>query len=83
MVHPLTVYERAPVHRAMRILSIGTAVPIGLAISRIIWRLEAGGIHSFKDLENVVSIAETALGIYTGGVVDRLFGVTVPTPTGS
>jgi hypothetical protein len=74
----LAAFDRTPVHPAMTILGIGTAVVFGLAIPAIIWRFEAGGIDSFKDLKNVVGIAETALGIYTGAVIDRLFGAAAP-----
>lgn len=70
----LTVYDRTPVHLAMTMLGIGTAVVFGLAIPTIIWRFEVGAIESFKDLKNIVGITEVALGIYTGTVIDRLFG---------
>lgn len=79
----LTDYDRTPVHPAMTILSIGAALVFSLAIPTIIWRFEVGGIDSFKDLKNVVGIAETALGIYTGAVIDRLFSVAAPSPAGS
>lgn len=67
-------YDRSPTHPALRILSIGTSTIFGLAIPIIIYRFGTGAIESFASLKSTLGIIETALGAYTGAVIDRLFG---------
>jgi hypothetical protein len=67
-------YDRSPTHPALRILSIGTSTIFGLALPLIIYKFGTGAIESFASLKSTLGIVETALGIYTGAVIDRLFG---------
>jgi hypothetical protein len=67
-------YDDAPTHIALRILSIGTALVFGCAVPSIIYLFILGTIDGFASLKATIGIVETALGIYTGAVVDRLFG---------
>jgi hypothetical protein len=69
-------YDESPTHPALRILSIGTSTIFGLALPIIIYQFTAGAIASFPALKTTLGIIETALGIYTGAIVDRLFGGT-------
>ena len=67
-------YDDSRTHPALRILSIGTSTIFGLALPITIYRFSVGAIASFVALKMTLGIIETALGIYTGAVVDRLFG---------
>jgi hypothetical protein len=67
-------YDRSSTHPALRILSIGTSTIFGLALPIIVYEFSVGSIPSFGALKSTLGIVETALGIYTGAVVDRLFG---------
>lgn len=67
-------YDSSPVHPAMRILSIGTSTIFSVAVPLVVFLYNAGRIAGFPELKATIGIIETALGIYTGAVVDRLFG---------
>lgn len=67
-------YDNSRVHPAMRILSIGTATIFSVAVPLVVYFYNAGRIAGFPELKATIGIIETALGIYTGAVVDRLFG---------
>lgn len=67
-------YDNSPTHPALRILSIGTAIIFGLAVPITVLKFISGDIPSFPALKTTLGIIETALGVYTGAVVDRLFG---------
>lgn len=67
-------YDTSPTHPALRILSIGTSTIFGLALPLILYKFSTGVIDSFAALKTTLGIIETALGLYTGAVVDRLFG---------
>ena len=67
-------YDRSPTHPALRILSIGTSSVFGIALPLVIYLFTTGTIENFSALKATLGIVETALGIYTGAVVDRLFG---------
>ena len=71
---PDSSYDNSPTHPALRALSIGTSTIFGLGIPIIIYKFTAGAIESFSALKSTLGIVETALGLYTGAVVDRLFG---------
>jgi uncharacterized membrane protein len=66
--------DRAPTHPAFAILSIGSATIFSLAVPLVIYLFIANSITTFGELKNTVGILETALGLYTGAVIDRLFG---------
>jgi hypothetical protein len=66
-------YDRSPTHPALRILSIGTSTIFGAIIPALILSFTVGKIESFAGLKATVGIVETALGLYTGAVIDRLF----------
>lgn len=67
-------FDNSPTHPALRILSIGSALMFGLAIPLVVYEFSIGKIENFGALKVTLGIIETALGAYTGGVVDRLFG---------
>jgi len=67
-------YDRTPTHVALAGLSIGIALIYALTVPAVILAFESGSIGNFGDLKNVIGIVETALGLYTGALVDRLFG---------
>jgi hypothetical protein len=67
-------YDDSPTHPALRILSIGTSTVFGLALPITIYQFSVGTIESFSALKATLGIIETALGAYTGAVIDRLFG---------
>lgn len=69
-------FDRTPVHPALAIFGMGTAVIFAIAIPAVVWSFEAGRIDSFDGLKGVIGIVETSLGIYTGALIDRLFGGT-------
>jgi hypothetical protein len=73
-LRPGATYDSSPTHPALRILSIGTAVLFGVAIPFSVYAFATGKIDSFASLKSTLGIVETALGIYTGAVIDRLFG---------
>src|SRR5262245_32576995 len=66
-------FDKSPTHPALRILSIGTSTLFSLGIPFLIFRFSVGKIDSFATLKSALGIMETALGVYTGAVVDRLF----------
>lgn len=72
----LTTFDRSPVHPALAILGTGTAIVFAIAIPAVVWSFEAGRIENFDELKGVVGIVETSLGLYTGALIDRLFGGT-------
>jgi hypothetical protein len=47
----------------------------GAIIPALILSFTAGKIESFATLKATLGIVETALGVYTGAVIDRLFSV--------
>ena len=67
-------YDRSPTNPALRILGIGTSSVFGIALPVTIYLFTIGTIESFPALKATLGIVETALGVYTGAVVDRLFG---------
>jgi hypothetical protein len=67
-------YDATPTHPALRILSIGTALIFGVSVPLTVYKFVTGVIDDFSSLKMILGILETALGIYTGAVVDRLFG---------
>ena len=66
--------DRTPTHPAFAILAIGSATIFSLAVPLVIYLFIANSIATFSELKNTVGILETALGVYTGAVIDRLFG---------
>jgi hypothetical protein len=72
-VRPDANYDSSPTHPALRILSIGTSTVFALTLPVIIYQFTTGAIASFPALKATLGIVETALGIYTGAIVDRLF----------
>lgn len=74
----LTVYDETPVHPALTVLSISTAVIFAIAIPSLILAFQYHNIETFQDLKTFVGIVETALGLYTGAVIERLFGGATP-----
>lgn len=72
----LDKFDSTPVHPALAILGTGTAIVFAVAIPSVIWSFEAGRIADFAGLKSVVGIVETSLGLYTGTLIDRLFGDT-------
>ena len=70
----LTVYDRTPTHPALAILGVGTAVIFSIAIPLVIFLFLNQSIAEFSALKSTLGIIETALGLYTGALIDRLFG---------
>lgn len=70
----METFDRTPTHPAVAILGIGVAIVFSVAIPAVIWSFETGRIEDFDGLKSVIGIVETALGLYTGALVDRLFG---------
>jgi hypothetical protein len=71
----LTTYDTTPTHPALSILGVGAAVAFSVAIPMTIFLFLIHRIQDFAALKNSLGIIETALGVYTGALVDRLFGV--------
>lgn len=67
-------YDDTPTHPALRILSIGAAVIFSLAIPATLFNFAVGQIGEVATLKTYLGFIETGLGIYTGAIVDRLFG---------
>jgi hypothetical protein len=70
----LTTYDRTPTHPALTVLGIGIAIIFSFAVPITILLFLNGRIPEFASLKSMLGIIETALGIYTGALVDRLFG---------
>jgi hypothetical protein len=66
-------YDTVIVHVAFTILALGTAAIFGIAIPLTIFLFLTRDITTFAALKSYVGIIETALGVYTGGVIDALF----------
>ena len=66
-------FDNSPTHPALRILSIGTSSIFSITIPLVIYLFTTGKIQNFPSLKMTLGIVETALGVYTGAVVDRLF----------
>jgi predicted benzoate:H+ symporter BenE len=71
-----TAFDDTPTHPALVTLSIGTAAIFSLATPLTLFLFINGRVESFAALKTTFGIIETALGIYTGAVIDRLFGST-------
>jgi hypothetical protein len=67
-------YDESPTHPALRILAIGTSTIFSIAVPFVLWAFANGDLGGFPALKQTLGIIETALGIYTGAVIDRLFG---------
>jgi hypothetical protein len=70
----LTIYDKTATHPALAILGIGIAIVFSLIIPVIIILFLNQTIPEFSSLKSTLGIVETALGVYTGALVDRLFG---------
>ncbi|HYJ52500.1 MAG TPA: hypothetical protein VEW04_04950 [Allosphingosinicella sp.] len=79
----METFDKTPTHPAVAILGVGIAVIFALAIPLIIWSFEAGRIENFDALKSTIGIVETSLGLYTGALVDRLFGGPATTAQGA
>lgn len=79
----MVVFDSTPVHPALTILGTGTAIVFALAIPAVIWSFEEGRIQNFGGLKSVVGIVEASLGLYTGAIIDRLFGSRGAAPAGT
>jgi hypothetical protein len=73
-LRPGSTYDRTPTHPALYILSIGTASLFSIALPATIISFQNSRIESFTDLKMILGILETALGLYTGAVIERVFG---------
>ena len=67
-------FDGSPTHPALRILSLGTSTIFSIVIPVVIYLFIVGRIGNFPTLKSTIGIIETALGIYTGAIIDRLFG---------
>jgi len=70
----LVDFDRTPVHPALTILAIGSAMTFSIAVPSVLVAFQEGRIENFPTLKSTLGIIETALGLYTGAIVDRLFG---------
>jgi uncharacterized membrane protein len=68
------------VHPALAIFGIGIAIVFAIAIPVVVWNFESGRIENFASLKSIIGIVETSLGLYTGALVERLFGRVEPAP---
>ena len=68
------IFDTTDSHIALRILSIGTSTIFSITIPLVIVLFVVGKITNFASLKTTIGIVETALGIYTGAIIDRLFG---------
>lgn len=73
-------FDQTPVHLAVAAFGIAIAIVFSIAIPAVVWSFEAGRIENFAGLKSVIGIVETSLGIYTGALIDRLFGSSAATP---
>jgi hypothetical protein len=67
-------FDKTPIHPALVILSIGTSTVFSFVTPFTVFLFVLGKIESFAALKMSLGLIETALGIYTGAVIDRLFG---------
>jgi hypothetical protein len=70
----LTTYDKTPTHPALAILGVGAALIFSTSIPITIFLFMVDRIQEFAALKSTLGIIETALGVYTGALVDRLFG---------
>lgn len=70
----LEKFDATPVHPALAIMGIGLASIFSVAVPVAVWSFESGRIADFAALKSSLGIMEMALGVYTGALVDRLFG---------
>jgi hypothetical protein len=71
---PEAAFDDSPTHPALRVLSLGTSAIFSVAVPLVIYLFIVGKIENLPALKMTLGSVETALGIYTGAVVDRLFG---------
>jgi hypothetical protein len=67
-------YDTAPLHIAFTVLAVFAAGIFALAVPLTIWMFIKGSIRTYGDLKVTLGAIETALGVYTGAIVDALFG---------
>jgi hypothetical protein len=70
----LTTYDTSPTHPALATLGVGTAVVFSITIPTTVFLFLNHSISEFSNLKSTLGIIETALGLYTGALIDRLFG---------
>lgn len=73
-------WDTTPVHPSLLILSIGASFLFAVGTPLIIAMFKSGAIPNFPDLKTYIGIVEGVLGLYTGLVVDKLFGSSAEIP---
>jgi hypothetical protein len=70
-----TEWDSSRTHPGFSILAVGTGIVFSIAVPVTLLAFIQGGITTFADLKNTLGVIEAALGLYTGAIIDALFGM--------
>ena len=76
MSNLMSAFDIRTVHPSAAALSVGTAIIFSVAIPATVALFLAGVIDTVAALKSTTGVLETVLGLYTGAVIDTLFGST-------
>jgi len=69
-----SAFDTRIVHPSAAALSIGTAVIFSVGVPITVGLFLVGAIDTVAALKSTTGVLETVLGLYTGAVIDTLFG---------
>lgn len=75
-------WDATPVHPMFALLAFVIAIVFAIAVPVMLSKFESGEIGTVQDLKTMLGLLETALGLYTGSIIDTLFGLSQARPTG-
>ena len=67
-------WDETLAHPSFIILALGAGILFSIAAPLIVGMFKSGSIPNFPDLKTYLGLVEGVLGLYTGMVVDKLFG---------
>lgn len=70
----MSSFDIRTVHPSAAALSVGTAIVFSVAVPATVVLFLSGVIDTVAALKSTTGVLETVLGLYTGAVIDTLFG---------
>jgi len=74
MSNLMSSFDIRTVHPSAAALSVGTAIVFSVAVPATVVLFLSGVIDTVAALKSTTGVLETVLGLYTGAVIDTLFG---------
>lgn len=67
-------WDATPVHPALMVLALGAATLFSISLPLLTLMFGTHQVALFADLKLYIGLIESVLGLYTGAIIDRLFG---------